>query len=68
MKDLDTDEYVIDFDINYTQLSIDDISSNFTLYMGGLQTERYYKILIQTVVNGSTVVLDNNYHFKIING
>jgi hypothetical protein len=68
IKDLDTDEYVVDFDVNYTQLSIDDVSSFFTLYMKGLQPERYYKVLIKTTVNGSTVVLDNDYYFKIING
>jgi hypothetical protein len=68
IKDLDTDEYLVDFDTTYTKLSIDDISSFFTLYMKGLQPERYYKILIQTTVDGSKVVLDNNYYFKIING
>ena len=68
IKDLDTDEYVIDFDTNYTQLSIDATSSFFTLYMEGLQPERYYKVLIKTTVDGSTMVLDNDYYFKIING
>jgi hypothetical protein len=68
IKDLDTNEYVVDFDTAYTQLSKDEIGSFFTLYMKGLQPERYYKILIKTTVNGSTVVLDNYYYFKIING
>jgi hypothetical protein len=68
IKDLDTNEYVVDFDTTYTQLSKDEISSFFTLYMKGLQPERYYKILIKTTIDGSTVVLDNYYYFKIING
>lgn len=68
IKDLDTDEYVVDFDTTYTQLSIDATSSFFTLYMNGLQPERYYKVLIKTTVDGSTMVLDNDYYFKIING
>jgi hypothetical protein len=68
IKDLDTNEYIVDFDTIYTQLSKDEISSFFTLYMKGLQPERYYKILIKTTVDGNTVVLDNNYYFKIING
>jgi hypothetical protein len=68
IKDLDTNEYVVDFDDMYTQLSKDEISSFFTLYMKGLQPERYYKILIKTIINGSVVVLDNYYYFKIING
>lgn len=68
IKDLDTNEYIIDFDNEYTQISADENSSYFTLYMNGLQPERYYKILIKTVINGSTIILDNNYYFKIING
>jgi hypothetical protein len=68
IKDLDTDEFVVDFDTTYTQLSKDENSSFFTLYMSGLQPERYYKILIKTVVNGSTFILDEDYYFKITNG
>lgn len=68
VKDLDTNEYIVDFDTTYTQLSKDENSSFFTLYMNGLQPERYYKILIKTIINGSTFILDNDYYFKIING
>jgi hypothetical protein len=68
VKDLDTNEFVIDFDSQYTQLSADETSSYFTLYMNGLEPERYYKILIKTIIDGSTIVFDDNYYFKIING
>jgi hypothetical protein len=68
IKDLDTDEYVIDFDTTYTKLSCDASGSYFTLYMNGLEPERYYKVLIQTVINGSTIVFDDNYYFKVVNG
>jgi len=68
IKDLDTNEVVIDFDDQYTQLSADNQSSYFTLYMNGLEPERYYKILIKSIINGSTIVFDNDYYFKIING
>jgi len=68
VKDMYTNEFVIDFDSTYTKLSQDSEGSFFTLYMNGLQPERYYKILIQTVLNGNTVIIDNNYNFKIING
>ena len=68
IKDLDTNEYVVDFDEQYTQISADSNSSYFDLYMNGLQPERYYKILIKTTINGSTIILDDNYYFKIING
>jgi hypothetical protein len=36
--------------------------------MNGFEPERYYKILIQTIVEGSTITLDNDYYFKIVNG
>jgi hypothetical protein len=36
--------------------------------MNGLQPERYYKILIKTTINNTTLILDNDYYFKIING
>jgi hypothetical protein len=68
VKDLDTNEFVINFDEQFTQLSVDNQSSYFDLYMNGLQPERYYTILIKTAINGSTLVFDNNYSFKIING
>jgi hypothetical protein len=68
IKDLDTNEYVIDFDTTYTQISADTTSSLFTVYMNGLQPERYYTILIQTTIGGTTQVIDSNYNFKVING
>ncbi len=68
IKDLDTNEYVIEFDKEFTQISCDSTGSYFTIYMNGLEPERYYNILIQTVVDNQTVVLDENYYFKVING
>jgi hypothetical protein len=68
IKDLDTNEYVVDFDPIYTKLSADTTSSYFTVYMNGLQPERYYTILLKTTVGDSTLVFDSNYNFKVING
>lgn len=68
IKDLDTNEFIIDFDDTYTKISADDKSSYFILYMNGLEPERYYQILLKTVINGETIILDDNYYFKIING
>jgi hypothetical protein len=68
VKDLDTNEFVIDFDSNYTKISVDASGSYFDLYMNGLEPQRYYTILLQTTSGGSTIVLDNNYSFKVING
>jgi len=68
IKDLDTDEYVVDFDTTYTKLSCDSTGNYFTLYMNGLEPERYYKILIQSTIGTSTVVFDEECYFKVING
>lgn len=68
VKDLDTDEFVIDFDTTYTKLSCDSTGNYFTLYMNGLEPERYYKILIQSTIGASTVVFDSEYYFKVVNG
>ena len=68
VKDLDTNEFVIDFDDTYTKISADEQSSYFTLYMNGLEPERYYQILLKTIIDGETIILDDNYYFKIING
>lgn len=68
IKDLDTNEYVVDFDTNYTKLSCDDKGNYFDLWMNGLQPERNYKILIQTQISGSIIIEDNNHIFKVVNG
>ena len=67
VKDLDTNEYIIDYDTTYTQLSSDADGNYFDIYMNGLEPERYYKICIKTTINNSTLVLDDNYYFKIVN-
>ena len=69
IKDLDTNEYVVDFDETYTKISTDTKSSYFTVYMNGLEPERYYQILVKTEINGQVIVYkDNNFNFKVVNG
>ncbi len=68
IKDLDTNEFVVDFDNEFTQISCDETGSFFTVYMNGLEPERYYNILIQTEIQGQTIVMDENYYFKVVNG
>ena len=67
IKDLDTNEFVIDYDTTYTKLSSDVNGNYFDVYMNGLEPERYYKICIKTHINGSTLILDDNYYFKVVN-
>jgi hypothetical protein len=68
IKDLDTNEFIINFDTQYTQISSDNIGNYFDIYMNGLQPERYYTILIKTIIDGSTIIFDDHYYFKIVNG
>ena len=68
IKDLDTNEYVIEFDQDFTKVSCDTTGNYFDIYMNGLEPERYYKILIKTTISGSTIVKDDSYYFKVVNG
>ena len=67
IKDLETNELVVSYDTSYTQLSSDDKGNYFDVYMNGLEPERYYKVCIKTNINGSTLVLDDDYYFKVVN-
>jgi hypothetical protein len=66
IKDLDTEEIVVDYDTTYTKISCDSTGMYFDVYMNGLEPERYYQILIKTTISGTTLVLDDNYYFKVI--
>jgi hypothetical protein len=68
VQDYKTKEMIIDFDSNYTKLSADTNGNYFYLYTNGLQPERSYKILVKTVLTGSSeeVIVDNDIIFKII--
>lgn len=68
IKDLDTNEFVVDFDDVYTKISADSDGNYFKVFMSGLEPERYYCILVKTVLNGETQILDDNYYFKVVNG
>ncbi len=67
IKDLDTEEIVVDYDTTYTKISCDNTSNYFDVYMNGLEPERYYKILIKSIFpNKEVVVFDKDYIFKVI--
>jgi len=68
IKDTETNEFVIDFDNDYTRISADATSSYFDLYCNGLEPERYYTVLIKTVIGGVTKVFDENIMFKVAKG
>jgi len=67
IKDLDTEEIVVDYDTSYTKISCDTNGNYFDVYMNGLEPERYYKLLIKSVVaNKEVIISDKNYIFKVI--
>tara|TARA_B110000977_G_scaffold50876_1_gene69122 strand:- start:4424 stop:5563 length:1140 start_codon:yes stop_codon:yes gene_type:complete len=68
VKDTETNEFVIDFDGDYTRISADTTSSYFDLYCNGLEPERYYTVLVKTTIGGTTKVFDNNIMFKVSKG
>jgi len=67
IKDLETNEFVVSYDTDYTQLSSDSQGNYFDVYMNGLEPERYYKVCVKTNINGSTLILDDDYYFKVVN-
>jgi hypothetical protein len=67
IKDLDTEEIIVDYDTSYTKISCDANGNYFDVYMNGLEPERYYKLLIKAVVADKEVIIsDKNYIFKVI--
>jgi hypothetical protein len=67
IQDVKGEDIVVDFDDNYTKISCDPTSSYFDVYMNGLEPERYYKLLLKTVIStGETIEVDNNTIFKVI--
>lgn len=65
LRDYDTDNIVIDFDVNHTKISTDQNGSFFTIFMNGLEPERYYKVQIRVDINGDSLILDNDNYFKV---
>jgi len=66
LRDEYTEEMVVDFDTKFTKISADNNGSYFDIHMDGLQPERYYRILVKSVLDGSTTVIDDNNTFKVV--
>ena len=65
IKDENSGEMIVDFDSTYTKISADNNSSYFNVYMDSLQPERFYRLLVKTTLNDSTIVIDNKNIFKV---
>lgn len=66
IKDEFSNEMIVDFDTTYTKISADNTSSYFDVYMDSFQPNRYYRLLIKTTLDGSTVIIDNKNVFKVV--
>lgn len=67
LKDAKTEEMVIDFDTQFTKLSANNNENYFTLYMDGLEPERYYQVVIKTIIGDETIILDDeSNYFKLV--
>ena len=66
LRDEDTEEMIVDFNTDFTKISCDSEGAFFDVYMDGLQPERYYRILVKTELDTSTIVRDGNNVFKVV--
>jgi len=66
LRDENTEEMIVPFSTNFTKISCDSTGPFFDVYMDGLQPERYYRILVKTELDSSTVVVDNDNLFKVV--
>lgn len=67
LKDVKTEEIIIDYHNIGTKIGADNKGNYFNLNFNGLQPERYYQILIKTKINDEIIIIDNkNNYFKLI--
>lgn len=60
IKDLHTEEIVVDFDTQYTVINSDATSSYFIICMDAMEPERWYRVLIKTIIGGQTIIFDED--------
>lgn len=67
LKDLKTNEVIIDFHEVGTKIGANNEGNYFNVYMNGLQPERYYQILLKVNINNNTIIIDDkSNYFKIV--
>ena len=57
---------VIPFDEEFTKVSCDSKGSFFDVYMDGLQPERFYRVLVKSLIDGTTAVINSDNVFKVV--
>lgn len=67
LKDLKTNEIIIDYHNIGTKIGANNLGNYFNIDMNGLQPERYYNILIKTIIGDNIIIIeDNENYFKVI--
>ncbi|MDA7492338.1 hypothetical protein N8445_00065 [bacterium] len=63
--DENTEEVIVDYGSG-TNINHDGKGNYFDIYMDGLQPERYYRLMVKTEIDGSTMVVDTKEVFKVV--
>jgi hypothetical protein len=66
IKDLITQQYIIDFDPIYTKINCDTTGNYFSVDCGILYPQRYYEIAIKSIDDNNNEKYFDGYKFKII--
>ena len=66
IRDEFTEEMIIPFDTNCTKISCDANGPYFDIYMDGLQPERYYRLLVKSLIDGTNTIINSGDTFKVV--
>lgn len=66
LRDEFTEEMVIPFDNQFTKVSCDNKGPFFDVYMDGLEPERFYRVLVKSLIDGTTAVINSDNVFKVV--
>jgi len=65
IEDVINQEFIIQFDEDYTKISTRDNKSFFKLHMDNFYLERPYRFLIKTIINGEVIIWKSPTTFKV---
>lgn len=68
IQDYTNTDYIVPFNTEATQISVDSKGSYFRLDMNTFLPDRYYKIVIKTIQRGGLVeqIFDDGYYFRVV--
>jgi uncharacterized membrane protein YoaT (DUF817 family) len=65
VRDIKTGIYLIDFDTNFTKISLDSNGNYFNFYTENIETNRYYAVDLKVAINNDTYITHDNYIFRL---